>query len=384
MMSGSYIQISRRALENNLAFLRARMGPGVRISSVVKGNAYGHGIETFVPLAEACGIGHFSVFEASEAFRAKGALRKPETEIMIMGMIDDGQLSWAIENGISFYVFEAGRLQHALKAACRIGRPARIHLEVETGMNRTGFCKEGLHQAAKLLMEHPEHLWFEGLCTHYAGAESIANYVRVTLQRRNFNRISKWLQSRELNPHCYHTACSAAAMRYPPTRMDMVRIGILQYGFWPSQEVFIEYSSRLEDKHNPLQRLISWKSRVMDVRNVKAGEFIGYGTSYLANHDMKIATVPVGYGQGFSRSLSNQGRVLIRGKRVPVVGTVNMNCLTVDVSGLGNAEKGDEVTIIGRQGDMEISVASFGEFSNQLNYELLTRLPPDIPRIVVE
>lgn len=384
MMSGSYIQISRRALENNLAFLRARMGPGVRISSVVKGNAYGHGIETFVPLAEACGIGHFSVFEASEAFRAKGALRKPETEIMIMGMIDDDQLSWAIENGISFYVFEAGRLQHALKAACQIGRPARIHLEVETGMNRTGFCKEGLHQAAKLLKEHPEHLWFEGLCTHYAGAESIANYVRVTLQRRNFNRISKWLQGQELNPHCYHTACSAAAMRYPPTRMDMVRIGILQYGFWPSQEVFIEYSSRLEDKHNPLQRLISWKSRVMDVRYVRGGEFIGYGTSYLANHDMKIATVPVGYGQGFSRSLSNQGRVLIRGKRVPVVGTVNMNCLTVDVSGLGNAEKGDEVTIIGRQGDMEISVASFGEFSNQLNYELLTRLPPDIPRIVVE
>ncbi|HQU58667.1 MAG: alanine racemase [Phaeodactylibacter sp.] len=380
----SYIQISRKALENNLAFLRAQMGPSVRISSVVKGNAYGHGIEPFVPLAEACGVNHFSVFEANEAYLVKQALQQPETEVMVMGMINNDELAWAIENGVSFYVFEMDRMKQALKAAQRVGKAARIHLELETGMNRTGFCEQGWQEAARLLRENTEHLRFEGLCTHFAGAESIANYVRVTRQRKNFNRIAKWFRSQQFTPSLYHTACSAAAIRYPPTRMDMVRIGILQYGFWPSREIFIEYSSQLDNKRDPLQRLISWSSKIMDVKSVKAGEYIGYGNSYLANENLRIATVPVGYAHGFSRSLSNQGRALVHGRRVAVIGMVNMNMVTIDVTGLEQAAKGDEVTFIGFQGDMELSVSSFGEFSHQVNYELLTRLPANIPRMVVE
>ena len=122
----------------------------------------------------------------------------------------------------------------------------------------------------------------------------------------------------------------------------------------------------------------------MDVKSVKAGEYIGYGNSYLANENLRIATVPVGYAHGFSRSLSNQGRALVHGRRVAVIGMVNMNMVTIDVTGLEQAAKGDEVTFIGFQGDMELSVSSFGEFSHQVNYELLTRLPANIPRMVVE
>jgi alanine racemase len=121
----------------------------------------------------------------------------------------------------------------------------------------------------------------------------------------------------------------------------------------------------------------------MDVKNVKAGEFIGYGTSFLAQQDMKVATVPVGYFHGFSRSLSNRGRVLIKGERINVVGMVNMNALIVDVTLIDGVNKGDEVVLIGKQGDLEISVSAFGEMSVQLNYELLTRLPADIPRNIV-
>jgi alanine racemase len=386
MLESSHIQISRSALETNLRFLQQQMGPAVRISSVVKGNAYGHGIECFVPLAEACGIRHFSVSDAHEAYRVKAVVQQPNTEIMIMGMIEDEHLEWAVENGIAFFTFETQRLEQALAAAQKSGRPAKVHLEVETGMNRTGFCPQDLPRVAQLLRQGQSQglLRFEGLCTHFAGAESIGNYLRVREQRKAYNRMLKWFRDEGLQPGCLHTACSAAAMRYPPTRLDMVRIGILQYGFWPSREVFIEYNSRFEDKHDPLQRLISWKSQVMDVKKVRGGQYIGYGTSYLANTDMEIAIIPVGYAHGFSRSLSNQGRVLIHGKRVGVVGTVNMNAITVDISRLDGVSKGDEVVFIGYQGDMELTVSSFAEFSEQVNYEMLTRLPTDIPRQVVE
>lgn len=384
MLPTSQIEISKSALQNNLRFLKEQMGPEVIISSVVKGHAYGHTIEKFVPLAEACGLRHFSVFDASEAYRVKQAASNPETEVMIMGMIDSNQMEWAIENGVSFFAFDLERLENALAAAQRVKRPARVHIELETGMNRTGFDSYQLPEAARLLKAYPDSLRFEGLCTHFAGAESIANYVRVKNQRKSFKHIYKWFKTQGLAPRLRHTACSAAAMRYPPTRMDLVRIGILQYGFWPSRETFIDFSIRSGQAEDPLERLVAWKSRVMDIKRVKTGEYVGYGTSYLANEAMDIAIIPIGYAHGFSRSLSNQGRVLIHGKRVGVIGMVNMNMITVDVSQLDGVERGNEVVIIGRQGDMELSVSSFGEFSEQVNYELLTRLPLDIPRRVVE
>ena len=185
-------------------------------------------------------------------------------------------------------------------------------------------------------------------------------------------------------PKQIHTACSAAALRYPKSQMDMVRLGIVQYGFFPNKEIYIEYLTKKKITEDPLRRLISWKSKVMDVKTVKAGEFVGYGTSYLANSNLKIATIPVGYSHGFSRSLSNQGRVLIHGQRVSVIGIVNMNMITVDVTKIEHVKKGDEVVLIGKQGDLEISVSSFSEFSDQVNYELLTRLPQKIPRFIVD
>lgn len=380
----SHIEISKSALKHNLQFLKNYIGDNVKISSVVKGNAYGHGVEVFVPLAEHCGINHFSVFSANEALRVHNSSAENST-IMIMGLINNEQLEWAIENNIEFYVFEPDRLEKALQAAQRIGKIAKIHIEVETGMNRTGFAMNQLPAVFQLLKNNTSHLQFKGLCTHFAGAESIANYYRNKKQQQVFHKIIKKVNSAGLTPEKYHTACSAAALRYPKFQMDMVRLGIIQYGFFPNKETLIEYLTKKKETKNPLQRLITWKSRVMDVKKVKTGEFVGYGTSFLANSDLKIAIIPVGYAHGFSRNLSNQGIVLINGQRVSVVGTVNMNMITVDVSNLVNSvEKGDEVVLIGKQGDLEISVSSFSEYSEQVNYELLTRLPENLPRLVVD
>ncbi len=382
MFHTSTIEISKTALENNLQFLKNYFGNKVKFSSVVKGNAYGHGIELFVPLAEECSVDHFSVFSADEALRVS-KVSTGDSNILIMGMVDNDQLEWAIMNDIEFFVFEMDRLEKALAFAKKCGKPARVHIEVETGMNRTGIENMELKQAIELFRSNPYLLSFEGLCTHYAGAESIANYYRIKKQHIIYQKIYKSLKKEGVLPKRRHTACSAAAMRYPKTQMDMVRIGILQYGFFPSPEVMIEYLQKKEEKAEPLKRLISWKSKVMDIKYVKTGEFIGYGTSFLADTDVTVASVPVGYSHGFARSLSNKGIVLIHNQRVRVIGTVNMNMTLVDVTNLEGVKKGDEVVLIGKQGDLEISVSSFSDFSEQVNYELLTRLPSDIPRRIV-
>ena len=166
--------------------------------------------------------------------------------------------------------------------------------------------------------------------------------------------------------------------------MDMVRIGIAGYGFWPTTETFFaKLNSLPKANKNPLKRLLTWKSSVMSLKTVEKGEFVGYGNSYLALTKMKLAIIPVGYGQGYSRTLSNQGQVLIRGQFAKVAGTVTMNSITVDVSKIKGVELGDEVVLIGNQGSKEITVASFSESSQQVNYELLTRLPKDIPRKII-
>ena len=383
MFNTSVIELSKISLRNNIDFLKKEMGKNVRISSVVKGNAYGHGIKEFVPLAEECGLNHFSVYSVDEALEVKKCSTE-KTKIMIMGMVENEELEWAINSGIEFYLFDFIRLNKAIEYAAKLKRKAKIHIEIETGMNRTGFSGEYLREVFRILKTNRDVLSIEGLCTHFAGAESIANYVRIQKQLRTFNRISRWFVKNGIIPKLRHTACSAAAMSYPKSRMDMVRIGIMQYGFWSSRETFMGYISNMEDKTDPLKRVISWKSRIMSTKTVKAGEFIGYGTSYLAQRDMKAATIPIGYAHGFSRELSNRGRVLINGNRVSVIGIVNMNLMTVDISNIPEAKKGDEVVLIGKQGDLSISVASFSELSSQPDYELLTRLNHTIPRIVVE
>jgi alanine racemase len=381
MHKNSIIEIDHKAHKNNIAFLKKLFGKKIILSSVVKGNAYGHGLKEFVIMAFENAITHFFVFDVEEAKIIFEALGNKVT-IVIMGFVADDDLAWAITNKIEFFVFERYRLVKATKIAKQWNQKAIIHIEIETGMNRTGFKINEIPKIAQYLIKERQNLHFKGLCTHYAGAESIANYLRIKNQIAAFKKAELLFDSFDLKPEIRHSACSAAAIMFPETRMDLVRIGILQYGLWPSTEVLVSYLNTKKKKIDPLQRVITWKSEVMSIQKVKSGEFIGYGTSFMAKNNMKIATIPLGYSHGYSRSLSNHGRVLINGQRCVVVGTVNMNMITVDVSEIDLVKKGDEVVLIGSQNDLSISVASFSDFSNQLNYELLTRISKTIPRKV--
>jgi alanine racemase len=376
----SYIELSQSALSHNFNYLKSIVGPDTKISTVIKGNAYGHGISDFVKMMLKAGQDHFSVFSADEALLCREVA--PDASILIMGMLENEEIAWALDNNIEFYIFEIDRLEYTLRESSRLGKKALIHLELETGMNRTGLRKEEVNAAIKLLK--PSNAYeLKGICTHYAGAESIGNYKRIKEQIKSFKQQVKQLQRYGLVAERYHSASSAATLTYPQTQMDMVRIGILSYGFWPSTETFIQCLKGKEDKTDPLKRILSWKSKVMSTKTVETGEFIGYGTTYMARENMKIATVPVGYSHGYSRSLSNQGRVLVNGERVSVIGIVNMNMLVIEITDIPETKKGDEVVLIGNQGDHNLSVSSFSELSDQLNYELLTRLPHNIPRIIV-
>ncbi len=377
------LEISKSALKNNIRFLKSFFNGGTIISSVVKANAYGHDITKYVPLAESEGLNHFSVFSTDEA-REVLKSKTGNPTIMIMGWIDLADLDWVIENNIEFYVYDIEKLEQSAKVAKKLRTKARIHVEVETGLNRTGLKRRQFKKAASIIKNNKDCLKIKGLCTHYAGAESIANHVRVQRQITRYFNFYNWFFANEIMPELRHTASSAAALSYPRTRMDMVRIGILQYGFWPSPETQVQYFSKNKGAPDPLQRLITWKSRVMTVKNVNQGEFVSYGTAYFAHEKKRIAVIPVGYSHGYSRSLSNQGIVLIREHRVKVIGYVNMNMLIADVTSIPGVETGDEVVLIGSQGDFTISLAAFTDFSNQLNYELLTRLPANIPRIIVD
>ncbi|MGV9004770.1 alanine racemase [Flavobacterium sp.] len=383
MHRNSIIELNQNAYKSNVIFLRKLLGKKVILSSVVKGNAYGHGIKEFVTMAFNNGITHFSVFDVEEAKIVNETLSNSAT-IMIMGFVGNEDLQWVIQNNIEFYVFERYRLALATKIAKKLKIKARVHIEIETGMNRTGFTKKELPGVAQYLVKEVQHIDFIGLCTHYAGAESISNYYRIESQIKLFNEGLNIFKTNKIEPRIKHTACSAASLMFPETQMDLVRIGILQYGLWPSQEVLVTYLNSTKKKIDPLQRVISWKSEIMNVKNVKSGEFIGYGTSYMAKNNMKIATIPLGYSHGYSRSLSNRGQVLVSGYRCSIIGTINMNMLSIDVSEIEHIKKGDEAVMIGNQGDLAITVSSFSELNNLLNYEFLSRISKSIPRKIIE
>lgn len=379
----SRIELSQQALTNNMNFIRKKTGRGIRISSVVKANAYGHGINPFVSMVEKCGVNHFSVASAHEASKVLEC-KQNTSSIMIMGILYDVDIPWAIENEIEFYVFNFPRLPLVLELAKKLKRQAIVHIEVETGANRTGMPESDFPKAITFLKRNKEYIRFEGLCSHLGGAESEANKFKIDGQLRRFKKLIKLTKSRKFLPKYTHLASSAASLIYPETRFNMVRVGVAQYGFWPGPDVYYHHLQETgKNSDRALKRIITWKTDIMDLRDVPAGEFVGYGTAFQALKPMKVAVLPLGYSNGYPRAQSNRGHVLIQGKKAPITGLINMNLFMVDVSHLPDVKVGDEAVLVGRQNNSLIRVSSFTESINLLNNEMLSRLPAAIPRKVV-
>lgn len=381
----SRLELSQSAVKKNINFLKSLLKPSTQLSSVVKANAYGHGIPQMVKMLEKAGVYHFSVASAYEAEEVH-AFCSPDSEIMIMGILYDEDIPLIIEHDIQFYVFNYRRLPLILEEARRRKKKARIHIEVETGINRTGMKWDSFESTLTFLKRNREHIEFMGLCTHLGGAESPSNRFRIDQQLERYHKALRLCKKRKFMPRYRHIACSAAILTMPDTHYDLVRAGVATYGFWPSRDTYYQclQQNPRGKSGNPMRRVVTWKSDVMDIKEVPAGEFIGYGTAFQATRRMEIAVIPVGYGNGYPRGQSNRGYVLIHGKKAPIVGLINMNLFMVDVSHIPNIGLGDEVVLLGKQKNNTINVSSFTNATQLLNNEMMSRLPTAIPRYIVK
>jgi alanine racemase len=257
-------------------------------------------------------------------------------------------------------------------------KPVNIHLKVETGLNRQGVKGEELIKLAKFALENPRFLKIEGVSTHYANIEDTLNPSFGQAQLHEFNCQVRLIKKLGARPVLLHTAASAAAMIYPKTRLNLVRFGIGLYGLWPSRETKLSCKGR----RIKLLPVLEWKSVVAQVKDVKVGESVSYGRTWLANRRSKIAVVPVGYYDGFDRKLSNCGRVLVRGRFAPVIGRVAMNMIMIDVTDIAEVLPEDTVTLIGKQEKNEITADEIAGKIGTINYEVVARLNPVLPRLV--
>lgn len=377
----SWVEISASAYAQNLSFIRRLLGPRVEIGAVTKANAYGHGWELIAPLAMAHGAASFCVHSLDEALQLRRAGYRQD--ILIMGQVMRSRLPEVIDQGLTLAIFDGETGAAILDLKRPWPRPLKVHLKIESGTYRQGVCDDELRSLADTLKTAPD-IDIEGAYTHFANIEDTTQHDYADGQRRRFRRALDLLADLDVRPRKLHTACSAAALLFPDTHYDMVRLGISQYGFWPSRETQLSY--QLQGGVSPreaLRPVLSWKCHVGQVKTVPADSFIGYGCTYQATRPSRLAILPVGYSDGYDRALSNAGHVLIRGRRAPVRGRICMNLTMVDVTDIPDVTTEDEVVLLGRQGEQEIRAEDLAQITGTIHYEVMTRLRPDLPRLLV-
>lgn len=374
--SKSWIEISKSSLLSNLAEFRKIVGKK-RILCVVKANAYGHGMELVANVLKnkTDWFGVDSISEA-EKLRKLGII-KP---ILVLGYIPLRDVQVAVENNISFVVYNRETIDKIVSLKTK--KVAKVHIKIETGTNRQGLLPKEALNFAKYIGKQKRKVEIEGIYTHFANIEDTLNSSFAMLQLKRFNETVNLFKNHLKKPKIVHCASSAAAILYPRTHCSMIRLGISLYGLWPSREVEIECSLRKRGSIS-LKAVMSWKSIVAQVKNIKKGESVSYGRTWFAPKKTKIAVIPVGYSDGFDRKLTNIGRVLIRGKLAPVIGRVAMNIIVVDITEISNVKVEDEVVILGKSGENYISAEELAGKTGTINYEVVSKINPLVPRIVI-
>ncbi len=376
-----WVEVSERAYAANLGFFRRLVGPGVELSAVVKSNAYGHGFEQIAGLAARHGADSFCVHSLDEALRLRRA--GFAHDVLIMGPAPPGRLGEVVEHDFRLVLFARATAERLAELTAALAKTVRLHLKLETGTHRQGVEGDELDELAAFLKRHPA-LVVEGVYTHFANIEDTTRRDYADHQIGRFETGLARLAAAGLEPPKRHAACSAACLVVPRTRFDMVRLGISQYGLWPSKETCLSYRLDHPGEEPALEPVLAWKTRITQVKRVPAGRFVGYGCTYQTTRDSLVAVLPVGYADGYDRRLSNQAHVLVRGRRAPVRGRVCMNLTMVDVTDVPGAEPGDEAVLLGTQGDQEVTADHLAGLVGTIHYEIVTRINWDLPRIVVE
>lgn len=387
----TWIEIERRALRRNAEQFLKLIPARTRLMAVIKSNAYGHGLSLVAK--ELAGLRRtnisdlvsketkseikqlwFGVDSIVEALRLrKDRIKNP---ILVLGYTLPGRMSEAARDDIALTIsgFDA------LAALARARERPRIHIKIDTGMHRQGFLPPHIPRLIKELK------WCgvvpEGVYTHFASAKDPDDPSYTLFQFKQFRRIISSFRRSGFRRLVRHAAATGAALFFPETHLDMVRIGIGLYGYWPSSE---SRGTRHITRNRKilLKPVLTWKTLLSEVKSIPKGALVGYDGTEVAARKTTIAILPVGYWHGYDRGLSGIGKVLIRGRRARVLGRVSMDMIAVDATGISGAKVGDEAVIIGRQKRAALGACEIAEKIGTTHYEMLTRINPLIRRVIV-
>jgi len=362
------VEVDLARLTANFQAIEAAVAPAV-VMPILKANAYGHGL---VPVAHhlvALGAASLGVafLEEAVALREAGVT----APILVMGGIFGDQVPVFLRHGLTLTASSVDKLRHIDDTARGLGVTAKVHLKIDTGMERIGVH---YYSAQKLLERAAEcrHCTVEGIYSHFANADA-ADLTSARLQLSRFLEVLTWYDRHGVPTPIRHMANSGAVLQLRESHLDLVRPGILLYGVYPSAEV----AHTIE-----VLPALSWKSRVVYFKVVQPGHPVSYGSTWQSDHPVRLVTVPVGYGDGYFRALSNVATVIIRGKRYPVVGRVCMDQIMINLE-WDSAYNGDEVVLVGADGDVAITCEDLAEWAGTIPYEVLTNINTRVPRVYV-
>lgn len=372
----TWIEISKSALVHNLQTFRNIVSPSTKVAGIVKSNAYGHGILEISNILANENIDVLGVNSIEEALLLQKNF--PNLPVLIMGEILNKEKYKTELSNENFWIV-VSRFED-VKFLSKLNPRPKIHFKVDTGMSRLGQSGKALVATLKNLSKHK--LPLDGIMTHFASTEDFTEHSYSMLQLGRFLEAIQIAENLGYKNLLRHASASASTMLFENARLDMVRIGISLYGLWPSMETRLSLSMLGKEFH--LKPVLTWKTRIVHFQNVPSGTFVGYGSTYKTVYPSKIAVIPVGYYEGFNRRLSNIGYVLIHGERAPIVGRVCMNMSMIDVTHINNVQIGDEVVLIGQSGSEFISADFIAQLTNTINYDVVTSLNSNLPRVVVD
>lgn len=369
-----YATVNLDAIANNIEQMKKNIAPETKMIAVIKADGYGHGsVQIALSIEDYEYIWGFSVATAEEALILKrNNITKP---ILILDYVFINHYHRLIENEIRFTVFTYETAKELSDVAVELNKTVNIHIKLDTGMNRIGFkCKEENIAIIKNICSLP-NLNVEGIFTHFAKADEI-DKTSANMQLEKYKTFVKKIEEADVNIPLKHCSNSAGIIELKDANMDIVRAGVSIYGLYPSKEVNTD-----KVKLIPALEL---KSHIVNLSEVEPGEGISYGWTCITQKATRVATVPVGYADGYPRTLSNKGWVLIRGQKAPILGRVCMDQFMVDVTDIEGVSLKDEVTLVGKDGELSITAEDIGDLSGRFNYEFVCDLNKRVPRIFLK
>jgi alanine racemase len=373
------VEISRSALVHNIREFRRIVGRKRLFLAVVKANAYGHGLIETSAIAVAEGVDWLGVNAVEEGVALRDAgIGVP---VLVLGYAPLGVLEEAAARDLRLTVYNRETVRRLAALAARSGRPVRLHVKVETGTWRQGVVPKDLAAFVHDIRKH-QGLVVEGLSSHFANIEDTTKHDYPRLQLDCYRAACRELEAAGVSVPVKHMSCTASTILFPEPEFNLARVGIGLYGLWPSKETYL--SSVLEKTEPPsLKPVLSWKARIAQIKKVPSGAFIGYGCTYRTTRPTVLAVVPVGYYDGYDRRLSNAAHVLVKGRRAPVRGRVAMDFFMADVTDIPGVKLEDEATLLGADGRERIAAEDLAALAGTIGYEVLARINPLIPRVVV-